>query len=140
MVDFSPIAHLVHPLWHGGAIHHTAEFSRAHCVQICAFLIPANLAATVQTLMMMAMERPLLQVGLMAAIAMVYATIMVIHVATWFVVGVVMVPTYVLLSFGLACCIVNIWSVRRLWKGRNVSSQLQVSHPASQPTLEFTIQ
>ena len=116
MADFAPIAHLLPALLSGGTAHSMAEFSRGHCVQICAFLVPANLAATLQTLMMMAMERPLAQVGLMAAIATVYATVMVLHVATWFVVGVVMVPTYVLLSFGLACCIVNGWAVARLLK------------------------
>ena len=122
MADFTHLFHLLPALDHGdafqSAIHHSAEFSRAHCVKICAFLIPANLAATLQTLMMMAMDRPLLQVGLMAAISTAYAMVMVTHVLTWFVVGVVMVPTYVLLSFGLACCIVNGWSVLRLWKNR----------------------
>ncbi len=123
MADFTPLAHLLPVLDHGdalhNAVHHSAEFSRAHCVKICTFLVPANLAATLQTLMMMALDRPLWQVGFMAAIASAYATVMVLHVLTWFVVGVVMVPTYVLLSFGLACCIVNSWAVLRLWKNRH---------------------
>ena len=123
MADFSHLAHLLPALDHGDALHHAAEFSRAHCVKICAFLVPANLAATLQTLMMMALDRPLVQVGLMAAIATAYATVMVLHVLTWFVVGVVMVPTYVLLSFGLACCIVNSWAVLRLWKNRHAHNR-----------------
>ncbi|MEM9770369.1 MAG: hypothetical protein AAF889_01995 [Cyanobacteria bacterium P01_D01_bin.73] len=130
MVDLAHLAQLAPTLWPSDSIHAIAEFSRANCLQICAFLVPANLAATLQTLMMMAMERPLLQVGLMAAIASIYAAVMVIHVGTWFAIGVVIIPTYVLLSFGLACCIVNVWAVKRLWNRRpsqsiNLSIQQQ---------------
>ncbi|MEM1425741.1 MAG: hypothetical protein AAGF75_04215 [Cyanobacteria bacterium P01_H01_bin.130] len=139
MADFSHLAHLLPALGNGDALHstahHAAEFSRAHCVKICAFLVPANLAATLQTLMMMALDRPLWQVGFMAAIAAAYATVMVLHVLTWFVVGVVMVPTYVLLSFGLACCIVNSWAVLRLWKNRHGQNRLQNRNATVLPPL-----
>ncbi|MGD1851254.1 MAG: hypothetical protein ACFCBU_11835 [Cyanophyceae cyanobacterium] len=118
MVDFAHLAQLVPNPLQGDFAHAAAQFSRAYCVQICAFLVPANLAATLQTLMMMTMERPLAQVGSMGAIATALAVTMVLHVAPWVVVGVVMVPTFVLLSFGLACCIVNVWAVRRLWRNR----------------------
>ncbi|MEM9245203.1 MAG: hypothetical protein AAGA67_05625 [Cyanobacteria bacterium P01_F01_bin.153] len=123
MVDLVHLAQLVPNPLQSDFAHAAAEFSRANCLQICAFLVPANLAATLQTLMMMTMERPLVQVVTMAAIAAAFAVTMVVHVATWFVVGVVMVPTYVLLSFGLACCIVNAWSVGRLLKSASLPSQ-----------------
>ena len=132
MADFAHIAHLLTALWQGDTVHSAAEFSRSHCVQICAFLVPANLTAALQTLMMMAMERPFIQVSFMAAIATLYATVMVLHVATWFVVGVVMVPTYVLLSFGLACCIVNTWAVWRLWTDRRTAPLVELKFPLQQ--------
>ena len=84
-----------------------SEFSRGYCVQICTFLVPANLLATIQALVMMVLDRPLrdrLVIGLAGGL---YATLMVLHVATWFAVGVVMAPTYVLLSLAVVCLVMN---------------------------------
>jgi hypothetical protein len=57
------------------------EFSRSHCISICAFLVPANLLTTANTLI------------------------------TWFLIGVVMPPTFVLLFLGSVCLLANLWAV-----------------------------
>jgi hypothetical protein len=87
------------------------DFSRTHCIAICAFLVPANLVATVQTLVFVGLDRPTMQIRLMTAIASFYALAMVLHVGTWFLVGVVMAPTFILLWLGLTCLGINAWAI-----------------------------
>jgi hypothetical protein len=87
------------------------EFSRNHCVAICAFLVPANLLATLSTLVLTGLGRPLRQIFAVAAMALLWAGLMVLHVMTWFLIGVVMVPTFVLLGLGSVCLVINLWAV-----------------------------
>ena len=87
--------------------HTVAEFSRAHCVSMCAFLVPATLIATSLTIVT-ALCRPLVQVWQIAAIASTFAVVMILHVFTWFIVGVVMAPTYILLWLGCSCLCTNV--------------------------------
>lgn len=91
--------------------HTVAEFSRSHCVAICAFLVPANLVATTLTLILAALRRPQIQVWQAAGIALAFALMMVLHVFTWFTIGVVMAPTYILLWLGSTCTIANIVAI-----------------------------
>ena len=88
-----------------------AEFSRAHCISICTFLVPANLIATTLTIILTALSRPQVQVLQAAGIASIPALVMILHVFTWFVIGVVMVPTYILLWLGTSCLFVNLWAI-----------------------------
>ncbi|MBD2088730.1 hypothetical protein H6F67_02490 [Microcoleus sp. FACHB-1515] len=88
-------------------LSYLADFSRTHCIAICAFLVPANLLATSQTLWMAWQQRPLKQLYLMAAVAALYAIAMVLHVMTWLWIGVIMLPTFVLLGLGSTCLISN---------------------------------
>jgi hypothetical protein len=87
------------------------EFSRTNCVAICAVLVPANLLATSQTLLLLWFRRPLKQVWLMAAIASLYALVMVLHVMTWLIIGVVMMPTFILLGLGAMCLCTNLGAI-----------------------------
>lgn len=87
------------------------EFSRANCVAICAFLVPANLVCTLLTMILTALHRPAAQVYWSAALASVPALVMVWHVFTWFIVGVVMVPTFILLALAAVCLAINFWAV-----------------------------
>lgn len=89
------------------------EFSRANCVAICAFLVPANLISTVTTLTFTALGRSFQQIFLTAGIAALFSGIMVLHVLTWFLVGVVMMPTFILLALGSVCLVINLWAVFR---------------------------
>lgn len=87
------------------------HFSHVHCVAICSVLVPMNLLATLQTLLLIGLNRPLPAIGGSAAIAITVAMIMVLHVLSWFVIGVVMIPTFVLLGLGSVCLTANLWAV-----------------------------
>ncbi|VXD22061.1 hypothetical protein [Planktothrix paucivesiculata] len=89
-----------------------AEFSRNNCLGICAFLIPFNLLATLQTLIFIGLNRPSSQILLISGFASLYSGLMVLHVFSWFMIGVVMIPTYILLSLGTTCLVINIWAIK----------------------------
>ncbi|MBD1937709.1 hypothetical protein [Microcoleus sp. FACHB-68] len=88
-----------------------SEFSRTHCISICAFLVPANLVATGLTVAFTLLRRPKAQVWKAAAIAAIPALVMVFHVVTWFMIGVVMAPTYILLWLAATCLSINLWAI-----------------------------
>lgn len=87
------------------------EFSRNNCVAICTFLVPANLLATLLTIAFAVLHRPLHQVWQSAAVASLFAFVMVLHVYTWFSIGVVMAPTYVLLWLAICCLLTNFGAI-----------------------------
>jgi hypothetical protein len=89
-------------------INTIAEFSRNNCVTICAFLVPANLIATISTMILAALHRPLSQVSQSAAVAGFFAVIMILHVYTWFAIGIVAIPTYILLWLAITCLFTNL--------------------------------
>jgi hypothetical protein len=86
-------------------------FSAAHCIGLCAFLIPANLLATLMTLVLAALGRP--GVGTAATVAALLAATMALHVWAWFIVGVVMAPSFILLALAALCLGLNLWAVSR---------------------------
>jgi hypothetical protein len=91
-----------------------AEISRNNCTAICAFLVPANLLATLLTLILLIFHRPAVQLWLSTGIASIFACVMILHVYTWFMVGVVMLPTYILLSLAVTCLLINVLAL--VWR------------------------
>lgn len=91
--------------------NHLCEFSRLNCAAICAFLVPANLAATLQTMILVGLNRPLVQLVPAITMATMLAVVMIFHVFTWFMIGVVMLPTYILLTLGSVCLSINLWAI-----------------------------
>lgn len=87
------------------------EFSRTNCVAICAFLVPANLVLTLQTIVFTAQSRPQVQVRQAAVLACIPAVVMMLHVFTWLIIGVVMAPTYILFGLGSTCLVINFWAI-----------------------------
>jgi hypothetical protein len=87
------------------------DFSRSHCIAICAFLVPANLIATSQTILFILLKRSPAQILTITASAAFYALLMIAHVISWYVIGVVMAPTFVLLFLGLICLAINLTAV-----------------------------
>lgn len=87
------------------------EFSRANCVAICAFLVPANLLLTLQTMVLTGLNRPQRQVRNAVVLACLPALVMVFHVFTWWMIGVVMAPTYILLWLASTCLGINFWAM-----------------------------
>lgn len=93
------------------------EFSRTHCVAICAALVPANLLATSQTMIFAGLGRPIAQVHLMAKVSSFYALLLLLHVVTWLAIGIIMAPTYILTFLGCLCLAINLGSVAIATKG-----------------------
>ena len=87
------------------------EFSRTHCIAICAFLVPANLLATLLTLGLTVLRRPAVQIQRSVALASGFALVMLLHILTWLVVGVVMPPTFILFWLASTCLLINIWAI-----------------------------
>ncbi len=86
-------------------------FSHHYCVAICAVMVPVNLLATIQTIFLTALAYPRKRAWVAAGVASLCSGVMVLHVLTWFVVGVVALPTFVLLTLGSVCLGVNLWAV-----------------------------
>ncbi len=84
------------------------ELSRTYCIPICALLVPANLLATLQTMLLVWFGRPVVQVQLMALVACFYASVLLLHVLSWFAIGVVMAPTYILTALSILCILINL--------------------------------
>lgn len=89
---------------------HLLEFSHQHCLAICAALVPLNLLATSLTLGLVGCNRFHSLIHLSTAIASLFAAAIVLHVMTWFVIGVVLLPTYVLLALASFCLLINLWA------------------------------
>lgn len=87
------------------------EFSHTYCIAICAFLVPANLLATLMTGIFTGLNRPRVQVRASVVVASLFATAMIFHVFSWFAIGVVMPPTYILLLMAIVCLAINIWAI-----------------------------
>lgn len=87
------------------------EFSHRNCIAICATLVPLNLIATLVTLTLTAINRPKSQILQSISWAISFALLMVLHVMSWLVVGVVRVPTFVLFALVLCCLVLNLWAL-----------------------------
>lgn len=87
------------------------EFSRNNCIAICAFLVPANLLLTLVTVSLVSQLRHLTQVYLSVFAASFFALTLLLHDFTWFSIGVVMAPTYILLALACVCLSLNLWAI-----------------------------
>ena len=83
------------------------QFSRDNCVAICAFLVPANLIATISTIVLLVLQRPV-QLRFSATVATAFALTLFLHIATWFFVGVVTPVTFILAGLGTTCIVINL--------------------------------
>jgi hypothetical protein len=88
------------------------EFSRQNCVTICAFLVPANLIATIATIFLVVSSESLWKIRCTTAIASLVTMIMFFHVSTWFIIGIVTPITFILLGLGTTCLFTNILAIK----------------------------
>ncbi len=92
-LDFSTINHL----------------SRCHCLAICAFLVPTNLLLCSAVILLTGLDRsPQVRQNL-SVVGTFAALLLIAHVASWWIVGVVAPATFILPSLGLLCTTLN-WS------------------------------
>ncbi len=87
------------------------QFSHLYCVAICGFLVPMNVLASLQPIIFTVLHRPKKEINLMALVASFYALMIILHVGSWFIVGVVRIQTFILLLFASCSLMTNIWAV-----------------------------
>ena len=87
------------------------EFSRHNCVAICSMLVPANLIATITTLVLVIKGRSRSKMLWSTGIASVMAIALFLHVSTWFIIGIVTPVTFILFGLGTTCLLINILAV-----------------------------
>ncbi|MGK7922085.1 MAG: hypothetical protein AB4080_18980 [Trichodesmium sp.] len=92
-------------------INNLIEFSHTYCVAICGILVPMNVLASLQPIIFTALDRRKEEINLMALVASLYALTMILHVCSWYIVGVVRIQTFILLWFASCCLITNTWAV-----------------------------
>ena len=84
-----------------------AEFSRCHCIGICAVLVPTNLLLTISTMLSTALGRSTRTIYTTVGLSILPAIVLLLHVATWWTIGVVMLPTYILPVLAMTCLTIN---------------------------------
>lgn len=87
------------------------ELSRSYCITICALLVPASLLLTLRTVLLVGQHRSPAQVRRTIVMASLPALILLLHNFTWFIIGVVMAPTYILLVLSCVCLSLNLWAI-----------------------------
>jgi prepilin signal peptidase PulO-like enzyme (type II secretory pathway) len=93
MLDFDTLNHL----------------SRCHCVSICAALVPANLLVCSAIILLTGTDRSLQARRWLAVVGAGFFALLLAHVASWWLIGVVAPATFILPSLGLLCSVIN-WS------------------------------
>ena len=88
-----------------------AEFSRCHCVGICAFLVPTNLCLASATMFLTAWDHSPRLIYAIATIAIFPAIALFLHVATWWAIGVVMLPTFILPVLATTCLAIYAYAI-----------------------------
>lgn len=87
------------------------NFSRSYCIAICSFLVPTSLLLTLWILLLVGWQRPSSQMHLPVILANLVALTLLLHDFTWFSMGVVMAPTYILFTLASVCLSLNIWAI-----------------------------
>lgn len=97
------------------------DFSFNYCILICSFLVPANLLLTLCTIVLVKRLHPPIQIYSSMLAASFSALVLLLHDFTWFAIGVVMAPTYILLVLGCVCLSLNLWAIAH---SNNMKQQL----------------
>jgi uncharacterized membrane protein (GlpM family) len=84
-------------------LNNIAEFSRCHCIGICAVLVPLNLLLSAISTYLVGANRSTKLIYGTAAVALWPAVALFLHVATWWSIGVVMLPTFILPILATIC-------------------------------------
>ncbi|PZD72499.1 hypothetical protein C1752_03683 [Acaryochloris thomasi RCC1774] len=87
------------------------NFSYAHCLSICGVLVPFSLLMTFTSLYHVGARHPRQHLYLTAGLASLTASFMIFHVWSWWIIGVIMVPTYILSIVAVVCLAINSWAI-----------------------------
>lgn len=87
------------------------EFSRSHCIGICAVLVPTNLGLAIATMVLVGLNRSARTIYTTVALSVLPAIILLLHVATWWAIGVVMLPTFILPVLATTCLVIQAYAL-----------------------------
>jgi hypothetical protein len=85
------------------------HLSRCHCVAICAFLVPTNLLLSTSVILLTGLDRSPQTRRKLTTAGTCAAALLIAHVASWWIVGVIAPATFILPALGLVCTVIN-WS------------------------------
>ncbi len=83
------------------------HLSRCYCVGICAFLVPTNLLLSTAVILLTGLNRSAQTRRNLSIAGTGAAMLLIAHVASWWIVGVVAPATFILPALGLLCTTVN---------------------------------
>ncbi len=87
------------------------EFSHTYCVGICAVLVPINLGLASATTAAIGLNLSLRTIYTIAAISVLPATLLLLHVATWWAIGTIGLPTFILPTLAIVCLVNQAYAV-----------------------------
>ncbi len=100
------------------------EFSRCHCIGICAILIPTSLCLSSATIWSAATNKSILLVRTTIYLGILTAILLLLHVATWLSIGVVMLPTFILPVIAISTLSIQIYALVNPQHLRNLSLKI----------------
>ncbi len=83
------------------------EFSRCHCVAICAGLVPANLLLSTAVIGLTMFNGSLMLRRWLSIGGAFCCLLLLSHVGSWWLIGVVAPATFILPALGLLCSAIN---------------------------------
>ena len=86
------------------------NFSRCHCISICAALVPINILATALTVFKVTRNHAIWSTKASIGFASLAAGLLALHDLSWLIIGVVMAPTYILFTIAMVCLSFNAWA------------------------------
>lgn len=78
-------------------------FSREHCIALCGALVPLTILLTFAAILLVLAEAPRVWQRVLALAGSLPAVLMVLHVYSWWAVGVVAAPTFILCALTVIC-------------------------------------
>jgi len=87
------------------------EFSRHHCLAICGFIVPNILLLTLGTIILVITSKS--KQGLLITVSggIILSLTMLLHVFSWFKIGVVLGPSYILVALACLCLVINLGAI-----------------------------
>jgi hypothetical protein len=107
------------------------HFSRCNCVAICAALIPMNLLLSTAVIGLTAIDYPALLRQRLATLGSFLGVLLIAHVMSWWIAGVVAPATIILPSLAVVCSIVNWSCIARPDFVQFWYQRLRPSHPSA---------
>ncbi len=84
-------------------------------------LVPTNLGLAIATMLLVGLNRSALTIYTTVALSVLPAIILLLHVATWWAIGVIMLPTFILPVLAVTCLVIQAYALINPQQLRNSS-------------------